>query len=884
MPKDRNAFRERFLRWRQTGELPYEAGRPIEQTDAVRTDQQSRQQLRQSVAGANEALRQAMMQRATVNPTQVSADTRTATERRQLQQQAAVERERYRKQQQKEKAQKGFETLMSLTAPSTYVGQAIGQPITGAAALATDALVLGAAGALKSGVKAAVQGTAKASRNYRLAKAIDKAVTENPTITAYNRNPAIMDTGSLWDYQTYLQQLFPESKIKDILWHGSTQKDLQRFSAKMIGSNAPIEGSTGMYLAPEKTTAANYGSRGGVYPVKLNSKNPYITGQMFALPKNGVNVAKISPEVKSTVLRENDAVVAPKRGEIAFFDPNDALILGSNEDLQEFRAFVNTTPRGLLSNEPLIARGTNYANYGINAAGITPEQWTIAQDAAIARGDMAEAQRLRDLHFKVSAPDNKLTTKLYHGTDSEWNSYDPTHFSSGSGDLGAWGKGLYLSGYKNVAERYGKNIKSLYAYARNPLEVKPTLGTWYDTPTENAAYFFNREKGATKEIKNILKGKDAINKYREITGDHWITTHEPYEEVVIPQGKNIKSADAVTYDDKGVRIPLGERDNFKLNDIRYNIRNISGQEINSAINRGFTERFAQQFHQFPQEVENILTSQIVPRRLRMLKRNQSTDGAQKIEDFVKRNGEVDFSTASGLKTAKEQGWTFEEVQDYMQYKDYQSALNEMLSNGYTQYPRDAWNARHPAPDKNTLITGVYDGTTDKIELPEGFNALDAAHEARHRMQMKTPTIHTEENILHNAYDYNLRDTEFGKMIYEKELETVNLELREALLRENKASNMSLNTQDALLGSNVWYSDDHILHTLQRTNSYGKHIVENINRRIEQIKKSIQNKGLIPGTKEFDDEVSAVKHSIVENIRYAVQAVGVAAAAIKLNNK
>lgn len=687
MPKDRDAFRERFLRWRQTGELPYEAGRPIEQTDAVRTDQQSRQQLRQSVAGANEALRQAMMQRATVNPTQVSADTRTATERRQLQQQAAVERERYRKQQQKEKAQKGFETLMSLTAPSTYIGQAIGQPITGAAALATDALVLGAAGALKSGVKAATR---------------RMAIT--PRITAKN------------------------------------------------------------------------------------------------------------------------------------------------------------------------------------AAGITPEQWTIAQDAAIARGDMTEAQRLRDLHFKVSAPDNKLTTTLYHGTDSEWNSYDPTHFSSGSGDLGAWGKGLYLSGYKNVAERYGKNIKSLYAYARNPLEVKPTLGTWYDTPTENAAYFFNREKGATKEIKNILKGKDAINKYREITGDHWITTHEPYEEVVIPQGKNIKSADAVTYDDKGVRIPLGERDNFKLNDIRYNIRNISGQEINSAINRGFTERFAQQFHQFPQEVENILTSQIVPRRLRMLKRNQSTDGAQKIEDFVKRNGEVDFSTASGLKTAKEQGWTFEEVQDYMQYKDYQSALNEMLSNGYTQYPRDAWNARHPAPDKNTLITGVYDGTTDKIELPEGFNALDAAHEARHRMQMKTPTIHTEENILHNAYDYNLRDTEFGKMIYEKELETVNLELREALLRENKASNMSLNTQDALLGSNVWYSDDHILHTLQRTNSYGKHIVENINRRIEQIKKSIQNKGLIPGTKEFDDEVSAVKHSIVENIRYAVQAVGVAAAAIKLNNK
>ena len=37
-----------------------------------------------------------------------------------------------------------------------------------------------------------------------------------------------------------------------------------------------------------------------------------------------------------------------------------------------------------------------------------PEQWTAAQDAAIARGDMAEAQRLRDLHFMIKAPYNKL--------------------------------------------------------------------------------------------------------------------------------------------------------------------------------------------------------------------------------------------------------------------------------------------------------------------------------------------------------------------------------------------------------------------------------------------------------------------------------------------
>jgi hypothetical protein len=50
-----------------------------------------------------------------------------------------------------------------------------------------------------------------------------------------------------------------------------------------------------------------------------------------------------------------------------------------------------------------------------NATSITPEQWTAAQDAAIARGDMAEAQRLRDLHFKVNAPEADVPD-MYHGT------------------------------------------------------------------------------------------------------------------------------------------------------------------------------------------------------------------------------------------------------------------------------------------------------------------------------------------------------------------------------------------------------------------------------------------------------------------------------------
>lgn len=221
MHRDSKAFRERFQRWK-AGETVYDAGRLIEQPDAIRTDQQNRQQLRQSVAGANEALRQAMMQRATTNTTQVSADTRTATERRQLQQQAAVDRERYRRQQQKEKAQEGFDQLMSLTMPSTYIGQAIGQPITGAAALATDALAFSAAGALKSGVKAAAKSYAR--RGFNTLNTPRGLLSDEPLIARGNPNIP------------YQIERYPGFMLKPLMEGNSLEKQLSKTGTISVNS------------------------------------------------------------------------------------------------------------------------------------------------------------------------------------------------------------------------------------------------------------------------------------------------------------------------------------------------------------------------------------------------------------------------------------------------------------------------------------------------------------------------------------------------------------------------------------------------------------------------------------------------------------------------
>jgi len=226
--------------------------------------------------------------------------------------------------------------------------------------------VLGGGSFLKNTVPNVVKTSYK---NFAVKNALKTAIKENPVITAYNRNPATKDLGDLWNYQTYLDGVFPNSKTKDILWHGSKIKDLQSFSTDAIGSNMPIKGSVGMYLAPERATAANYGSKGDVYPVLLNSKNPFITDQFFGgISKNGVNVTKISPKTRSTVLADNDAVIASARGEIAFFEPDNALILGSNKDLQGFGNFMR-------SNRVQLRKKLSKDGYVYKSGGMTPGEY-----------------------------------------------------------------------------------------------------------------------------------------------------------------------------------------------------------------------------------------------------------------------------------------------------------------------------------------------------------------------------------------------------------------------------------------------------------------------------------------------------------------------------
>lgn len=78
------------------------------------------------------------------------------------------------------------------------------------------------------------------------------------------------------------------------------------------------------------------------------------------------------------------------------------------------------------------------------------EQWDWNRDLALFRGDTQELQRLRDLHFKSAAPNNKyikssgMPEEGTHGTNNNFYSFELEGPGIKHGDPGDYGYGHYF--------------------------------------------------------------------------------------------------------------------------------------------------------------------------------------------------------------------------------------------------------------------------------------------------------------------------------------------------------------------------------------------------------------------------------------------------------
>ena len=221
------------------------------------------------------------------------------------------------------------------------------------------------------------------------------------------------------------------------------------------------------------------------------------------------------------------------------------------------------SPNSLGANgSPVESRAVAQQITSESASSITPEQWTAAQDAAIARDDMAEAQRLRDLHSKVYG-DPIIS---YHGQmmpDEMYISRRANPYSDVRTSHSA--SGYFSSSSNPVANTYnfidGSPTFKLYTHFKNPYMIDAKGRNWRTIGTDRIYRdYVENGKHDGVVIRNVIdvgSRRDKLNGASEIADD------------IISSPGHSKLADAVTFDDNGIRIPLGKRDNFKLNDIRY---------------------------------------------------------------------------------------------------------------------------------------------------------------------------------------------------------------------------------------------------------------------------------------------------------------------------
>ena len=196
-------------------------------------------------------------------------------------------------------------------------------------------------------------------------KELNNLIDENSIIESYNKIPQNKDIGTAYDYLHYLDNIFHDSKLNGVFFHGGP-KGIKRFKtpkevkAEGIGLNKNINTATedyGIYLVPKKQLAQRYTNThkkdGYTYTMKVNSENPALFESPSKLLETvrGTGEFAFSPASISQKwydrlgLKRFDAIYHRSKNaladeELVVFDPNNIHIMGTSQDSNLFRQWA----------------------------------------------------------------------------------------------------------------------------------------------------------------------------------------------------------------------------------------------------------------------------------------------------------------------------------------------------------------------------------------------------------------------------------------------------------------------------------------------------------------------------------------------------------------
>lgn len=153
-------------------------------------------------------------------------------------------------------------------------------------------------------------------------------------------------------YSQYLDTIFPDSKVKDIVYHG-TNAFIESFDKNKIASNTLNYGfyGKGFYFNETKNDLINwwktlYKKEPNIVTAIINTKNPYKEASNVIEEKTKLGNKQETEQFTNNLLQENYDAVLPQipkeegSNEYVVFEPEQIHILGSKQDIEGFKEFA----------------------------------------------------------------------------------------------------------------------------------------------------------------------------------------------------------------------------------------------------------------------------------------------------------------------------------------------------------------------------------------------------------------------------------------------------------------------------------------------------------------------------------------------------------------
>lgn len=150
----------------------------------------------------------------------------------------------------------------------------------------------------------------------------------------FEQTPELSTIGSKQEYSQYLDSIFPDSEVKDIVYHGTNSEFIEfNKNKQQVGFGHSMLGK-GFYFWKNPKFTEDYGNK-IVYSL-INVNNPI------------TNINGLKETISSTNYGEgqtwnkigNDSIVDHNNGEYVVFEPDQIHILGSKQDIEGFKSWM----------------------------------------------------------------------------------------------------------------------------------------------------------------------------------------------------------------------------------------------------------------------------------------------------------------------------------------------------------------------------------------------------------------------------------------------------------------------------------------------------------------------------------------------------------------